>query len=62
MNHNIYAMNLDQNSANFVPLTPLNFLERAASVYPHYTAVLNFGFGWFWELLYSRLFMLVLAV
>ena len=30
--HNIYATNLDQNAANFTPLTPLNFLERAASV------------------------------
>jgi hypothetical protein len=34
--HNIYATNLDQNAANFTPLTPLTFIERAASVYPHY--------------------------
>jgi len=39
--HNAYAMNLDQNAANFVPLTPLTFIERAASVYPHHTAVVH---------------------
>jgi fatty-acyl-CoA synthase len=33
--HNPYALHLDQNAANFVPLTPLTFIERAASVYPY---------------------------
>jgi fatty-acyl-CoA synthase len=39
--HNPYEMGLDRNAANFVPLTPLTFIERAASVYPHHTAVVH---------------------
>ncbi len=31
---NPYQQNLDRNPANFAPLTPLSFLERAADVYP----------------------------
>lgn len=34
MNRSIYDEGLDKNSANFVPLTPLSFLARTASVYP----------------------------
>ena len=37
---NIFEQNLDKNSANFTPLTPLNFLPRAASIYPNNTAVI----------------------
>ena len=29
-----YDRDLDKNAANYVPLTPLSFLERAAAVYP----------------------------
>ena len=32
--NNIYEQSLDKNNANFAALTPLSFLERAASVYP----------------------------
>src|SRR3954468_13313136 len=38
---NPYAVDLDRNPANFQPLTPLNFLERAAAVYPRHTAVIH---------------------
>ncbi|MCF3975102.1 hypothetical protein, partial [Paracoccus salsus] len=31
---NPYNTDLDRNPANFQPLTPLNFLERAANVFP----------------------------
>jgi len=31
---NPYDVDLDRNPANFQPLTPLTFLERAAAVYP----------------------------
>ena len=34
-----YDTNLDKNSANYVPLTPLTFLERAKDVYPNYEAI-----------------------
>ena len=33
---NKYNQNLDKNDANFVPLTPLSFLERAKDIYPNY--------------------------
>ena len=29
-------MNLEKNNANFVPLTPISFLERAKDIYPNY--------------------------
>ena len=34
-----YDTNLDKNRANYVPLTPLSFLERAKEVYPNYEAI-----------------------
>jgi fatty-acyl-CoA synthase len=36
-----YDTDLDRNPANFQPLTPLGFLERAASVFPAHTAVIH---------------------
>src|SRR5574340_669675 len=36
-----YDIDLDRNPANFQPLTPLGFLERAASVFPHHTAIVH---------------------
>ena len=38
---NHYNTDLDRNPANYQPLTPLNFLERAASVFPDHTAVVH---------------------
>ena len=39
MKPNIYEQGLDPNAANFVALSPLSFLERSASVFPHRVAV-----------------------
>src|ERR1043166_9040835 len=36
-----YDIDLDKNAANFQPLTPLTFLERAASVFPGRPAVIH---------------------
>ncbi len=36
-----YDVDLDRNPANFQPLTPLGFLERAGSVFPQHTAVIH---------------------
>jgi fatty-acyl-CoA synthase len=36
-----YDIDLDRNPANFQPLTPLSFLERAASVFPDHTAIIH---------------------
>lgn len=37
---NPYQMGLDKNSANFVALSPLSFIERSAKVYPNHCAVI----------------------
>ncbi len=36
-----YERDLDQNAANFQPLSPLTFLDRAAKVFPDHTAVIH---------------------
>jgi fatty-acyl-CoA synthase len=36
-----YDKDLDRNPANFQPLTPLTFLERAAAVFPGHTAIIH---------------------
>jgi fatty-acyl-CoA synthase len=36
-----YDIDLDRNPANYQPLTPLTFLERAASVFPEHPAVIH---------------------
>jgi fatty-acyl-CoA synthase len=36
-----YDTGLDRNPANYQPLTPLGFLERAAAVFPAHTAVIH---------------------
>ena len=52
--HNPYEMGLDRNAANFVPLTPLTFIERAASVYPRHTAVVHGPIRRDWAETYAR--------
>ncbi len=41
MTANPYETGLDKRPANHQPLTPISFLERAASVYPSHTAVIH---------------------
>jgi fatty-acyl-CoA synthase len=41
MTRNAYDTDLDKNPANYQPLTPLSFLERAASVFPDHTAIVH---------------------
>jgi fatty-acyl-CoA synthase len=36
-----YDTDLDRNPANYQPLTPLGFLERAAAVFPSHTAIIH---------------------
>lgn len=38
---NPYNKDLDQNPANYQPLTPLTFLERAANVFPDQIAIIH---------------------
>lgn len=51
---NIYEQNLDQNQANFAPLTPLSFLERAASVYPDHCSVIHGDSRYTWLQTWQR--------
>jgi fatty-acyl-CoA synthase len=49
-----YQQNLDRNSANYAPLTPLSFIERAASVYPNRLAVVHGEQRQTWKETYAR--------
>ena len=43
-----YSLGLDKTPANYVPLSPLSFLERTASVYPHHTSAIYEGRTYTW--------------
>ena len=49
-----YETNLDKNEANYVPLTPLSFLERAKDIYPNYEAVVYESRKYTWSEVYKR--------
>ncbi len=51
---NPYNTDLDRNPANYQPLTPLTFLERAASVYPEYTAIIHGSIKYSYAEFYRR--------
>ncbi len=53
-NANPYEVGLDRNSANYTPLTPLTFLERAAAVYPSRTATVHGDVRRNWAETYQR--------
>ncbi len=49
-----YATGLDKNAANYVALTPLSFLRRAADVYPQRIAVIHGARRYTWADVYRR--------
>ena len=49
-----YDKNLDKNEANYVPLSPLTFLERTKDIYPNYEAVVYEGRTYTWKDVYKR--------
>ena len=51
---NNYEKNLEKNDANFVPLTPLSFLERAKDIYPNYEALVYETRSYSWTEVYKR--------
>ncbi|MDG0998567.1 MAG: acyl-CoA synthetase [Gammaproteobacteria bacterium] len=59
---NIYELGLDKNSANFAPLTPLNFIERAASVFPERISIINGAQKFTWNQTYRRSCLLASAL
>ena len=54
MSTNPYETDLDRNPANFAALTPLSFLERAASVYPDRVAIVHGPQRQTWAATYAR--------
>ena len=51
---NDYDKNLEKNKANFVPLTPITFLERTSDIYPNYEAVIYKKRIYTWKQVYER--------
>ena len=49
-----FEKNLVKNAANFVPLTPLTFLERAKDIYPNYEALVYEDRKYTWLDIYKR--------
>ena len=54
MSANPYESGLERNAANFAALTPLSFLERAASVYPDRVAIIHGPQQQTWRDTYAR--------
>jgi len=54
MTPNKYETHLDKTPANHVPLTPLQFLERAALAYPDKTSVIHGARRYTWAETYAR--------
>ena len=54
MIENQYNVGLDKNPANFVPLSPLSFLERSAAVYPDLPSAVYEGRTFTWAETYDR--------
>ncbi|SJZ40383.1 fatty-acyl-CoA synthase [Enhydrobacter aerosaccus] len=54
LNHNIYERDLEKTGANYAPLTPLQFLERSASVYPDHVALIHGPRRQSWAETYAR--------
>jgi fatty-acyl-CoA synthase len=49
-----YSIGLDKTPANFVPLSPLSFLERTAAVYPDLTSTVHESRRFTWAQTYER--------
>ena len=49
-----YSVGLDKNAANYTPLSPLTFIERAAAVYPDRCALVYNGLRRTWRETYRR--------
>ena len=49
-----YNQHLDQNQANYVPLSPLSFIKRAALVYPNKTSLVYGSARYTWKETYDR--------
>ena len=52
--HDSFETGLPQNSANYIPLSPITFLKRTAFVHPHRTSVIHGKHRWTWAETYIR--------
>ncbi len=59
---NQYNQGLDKNKANYVPLSPLTFVKRAAQVYPTKTSVVYGSKRYNWKQTYERACQLAAAL
>ena len=59
---NIYEQNLDKNSANYTVLTPVDFIVRAAEVFPDRLAVIHGPIRRTWSQTYQRCMQLAHAL
>ena len=51
---NNFNTNLDKNSANFVPLSPLSFISRVKDIYPNYDSLVYGNRKYTWLETYNR--------
>lgn len=59
---NRFEQALDQNTANYTPLSPLSFLQRAADVYPQQCSVIHGARRYTWSQTYQRASQLAAAL
>lgn len=52
--HNIYELGLEANPANYTPMSPVSYLQRAAFVYPNRTAQIHQDTRYTWAQTYER--------
>ena len=50
----IYNLDLDHDPSNYIPLSPLSWLERAADIYPNRTSIIHEKREFRWSQTYSR--------
>ena len=62
MSAKAYSQGLEKNAANHVSLTPLNFLDRTADVYPNRTAIVHGSFTQTWGETRERCYRLASAL
>ena len=51
---NFFNIDLDRNNANYQPLTPISFLDRAADVFPNHTAIIHGSLTYNYKEFFSR--------
>ena len=49
-----YKKGLKKNKANFVPLTPVSFLERVANIFPNYISIISENKKFTWKNTFNR--------